>query len=382
MEFTYGFRKVTPWLLAAMAFAFAMACGGEPEVVTKGHSPTTDAEPSSDLDHAEELPGEELVLRVEAGKATFVDLARAKVLNGDPEDSLDWDLAFRGWDVFTNSGPSGPGDGAGFGPTDELDYLFDGVPSVPFMRADTTGGAFLEWFDYDGENHALWSRYHLYGVHDGDRLWKVQLLSYYGEDFGAPVGALYRFRYAEVGAAGVGETTEVLNLDGTAGYPDVSEDTGSGCIDLASGERQSLTPRESLESSTWDLCFRRDAIRVNGEQGGPGGVTAVDLDASRTSEETLEDVKARTPESELARFEDLERDSLVDNTLNYRGDRVISIFGDAWFEGRGEAAEPARVSWLVRGADGEQQYLLVFREIRGSTEAAGEVTFRVRKVGQ
>jgi hypothetical protein len=171
-----------------------------------------------------------------------------------------------------------------------------------------------------------------------------------------------------------------VDLDGTAGYPEVSEDSESGCIDLVSGEQLSLATAALIESEAWHLCFRREAIGVNGEQGGPRGVGAVDLDGRETALETIEDVKERTPESELARFETVDLDDLEDASLSYRGDRVVSIFADRWFEGTGEAAEPAPASWLVRDADGERHYLIVFREIRGSRDAAGEVRFRVREV--
>jgi hypothetical protein len=141
-------------------------------------------------------PGTEFSVKVPSTGKVFLQLSKPEVVmvDGDGTGSLDWDLALSGYDVFTNSGPSGPGAGSAFGPLASLVFLSDSVPEVPFMTEDHTGGAFVNWYAYDGLNHALWSRYHLYGVRDADRLWKVQILSYYTDVQGAPVSALYQLR--------------------------------------------------------------------------------------------------------------------------------------------------------------------------------------------
>ena len=77
------------------------------------------------------------------------------------------DLAFEGYDVFTNSGPSGGGAARAFGTLSTAVFLDDVSPQVPFESSDATGGAFLRWWFYDGSDHVLYSRFHTYGVKDG-----------------------------------------------------------------------------------------------------------------------------------------------------------------------------------------------------------------------
>ena len=49
---------------------------------------------------------------------------------------------------------------------------------MPFLAADSTGGAFIRWWFYGGApDHALYSRYHLYGIKDGDKQYKVQVIT-------------------------------------------------------------------------------------------------------------------------------------------------------------------------------------------------------------
>lgn len=352
-----------------------MGCGDD------GRAAAENLDGSGGLGSADDLPGKALTLEVGRNDPVYVDLSLAKVVTPDsPSDSEQWDIMFEGWEIRTNSGPSGPGSGGSFGPTDELDFLLGQAPDVPFLREDTTGGAFLDWYAYDSSTHSLYSRFHMYGVRSHGELYKLQLLGYYGEELGAPVSALYRLRYARVDESGSEQVVTIDALDATAGGPNLSEDQPSGCLVLDTGEIVKLTPAEARASETWDLCFRRDTVTVNGELGGPGKVTAVDLHATETAQEKLDTLKQLTAESELARFELVDHAHLTDDTLAYRGDRVVSGFEDRWFEGRAENAAPAPAAWLVRGADGEQLYLVVFTAIDGSAESAGRVSIRVRSV--
>jgi len=313
------------------------------------------------------LPAAGIQLSVGPDRRTFVELETPStvVLAGAGADSITWDIALLGRDVFTNGGISGPGSSSAFGPLSAPTYLTDTAPEVPLMLKDRAGGALLDWFDYGGATHQLFSRYHVYGLLDGPRRFKLQILSYYGGSPAAPVPALYRVRYAEVTDAGIGPTHEVAEIDATAGGSKDDDQQPSGCLDLDSEEISALTPAEAAGSDAWQLCFRRDSISVNGGLSGPRGMQAVDLDGAATATETQDEIQKRTAASEKKRFEDVDRAALDDPALAYRADGVVTAFGQRWLE---PGSEPLAVSasvWLVIGADGASKYLLRFSDLTG-----------------
>ncbi|MBX3203877.1 MAG: HmuY family protein [Labilithrix sp.] len=323
--------------------------------------------------------GEELLVPVPESGRVYAKLASppAVVTPGEPKTDLGWDLAFEGLDVYTNSGPSGSGASLAFGPLDAIAFLDDVAPQVPFLTADKSGGAFVRWYFYEGApNHGLYSRFHVFGVKDGDKLYKVQVLSYYGKRDGAAVSALYRIRYAEVGQP----AKEAVDLDGTAGGTTAGDPNApSECIDLGTGARTMLTAAAARTSSAWHLCFRRQDISVNGEEGGPRGVGAIDFDAQKTATEKFEDVLDLTPESELARFDAIDAASFDGQTL--RGDRVVSAFSGLWTERGVSPAAPGKFAWLVVGADGKTRYLVGFARFDGATATnPGTIVMRVKPV--
>lgn len=326
--------------------------------------------------------GAELKVAVTADARTYVKLSTppAVVTPADPATDKGWDVAFQGLDVYTNSGPSGSGTSSAFGPLDPIIFLDDVAPTVPFLAADSTGGAFIRWWFYGGApDHALYSRYHLYGIKDGDKQYKVQVLNYYGVRDGAPVSALYKVRWAEVTASGSGPTKELADLDGTAGGPSGKPTDKSECLDLGTSARVMLTPGEARTSSAWHLCFRRQDISVNGEVGGPRNVGAVDLDADKIATDTLATVVAKTDESELARYDAVNAASLAGQ--RFRGDRVVSAFGTLWLERGASPPAPAKQAWVVYGADGASKYLLGFSRFEGADATKpGTIVMRVKSV--
>ena len=377
------FCSSTPVLFALVALAavtaLAAACSEDVGPGAKS-SPTT--KPGSD---AGEAPGdvfnagEELSIPVPSTGRVYAKLASppALVTPADPKTDKGWDLAFEGRDVFTNSGPSGSGASLAFGPLDPIVFLEDVAPEVPFLTGDKSGGAFIRWYFYEGApNHALYSRFHVFGVKDGDKLYKVQILSYYGKRDGAAVAALYKIRYAEVGQP----AKEAVDLDGTAGGTTAGDPNAPGeCIDLGTGARTMLTPEAARASSAWHLCFRRQDISVNGEEGGPRGVGAIDFDADATANETFPDVVERTPESELAKFDAIDAASFAGQIL--RGDRVVSAFSGLWTERGANPAAPRNFAWLVVGADGKKRYLVGFARFDGATATSpGTIVMRVKAV--
>lgn len=314
-------------------------------------------------------PGEAGVveLTVRPDERSFLELsAPAEVeVEGDGGTSLAWDLALQGRDVFSNGGISGPGNCAAFGPLAPPTFLSDTAPDVPILLQDRAGGALLDWYDYGGEMHQLFSRYHVYGLRDGERYFKLQVLSYYGERLGAPVSALYRIRYAEVVDGVVGETQEVAGIDATAGNDSADERQPSACVELDTQRVRELTPAEAAESEDWHLCFRRESIAVNGGLSGPRGVEAVDLQSDQTAHETDDEIRARTEESERALFEGVDYAALTADDLAWAPDGVATAFARRWLEPGREPSELSDAVWLVIAADGVSKYLLKFESLSG-----------------
>ena len=344
-------------------------------------TPTTGAEGGAEGGDTFSTGAELKVVVPESGRV-YVKLASppAVVTPADPKTDKGWDLAFEGLDVFTNSGPSGRGLATAFGPLDPVIFLEDVAPKVPFLAADTTGGAFIRWYAYSGPpDHALYTRYHVYGIQDGAKQYKVQVLQYEGVRDGAPVKGLYRLRWAEVTAAGSGLVTDIADFDGSAGGPQGPADAKSACIDLGTGARMMLTPVEARVSSAWHICVRRENISVNGEVGGPRGVGAVDLDAAKTPTEVLGDVVNKTPASEQAHFDTTDAKALAGQT--FRGDRVVSAFGTLWLERGASPPAPAKNGWVVYGADSTSKYLVGFSRFEGATaKTPGTIVMRIKSV--
>ncbi|MBX3185289.1 MAG: HmuY family protein [Polyangiaceae bacterium] len=323
-----------------------------------------------------EWAGEHLELSLDA-EPTYIKLSP---LSASDTPTADWDLLLDGVDIFTNSGASGSGDGGAFGPLTLADYDAGKIPTIPFIMKDQASGAFGDWYLYDGSSHVLYSRFHTYGVRSKGRLYKVQVISYYGEIQSTPLSAVYSIRYAEVTEGGSGPVQRIDGIDATAGGPSLKPDSPAACLDLASGEQRLLAPAQYLADISWDICFRRMSISVNGELGGPGSVTAANLDAD--DETPLEVVNRYTADGRLPAFEAVSYQDLTQPALEYRGDRIISAFAGYWLT---ELSPPrvARASWAVvssglcgEGTCDSQRFLAGFSQ--DVAEEPNRVTLHVR----
>lgn len=169
------------------------------------------------------------------------------------------------------------------------------------------------------------------------------MLSYYGEQDGAPVAARYSVRYAEVRTSSSSSTEIITQLDGTASTPQTE------CLDLGTGERSLLTIFEAQQTADWHLCFRRESISLNGGSGGPRGATAVDLDAESTEAEQIADIRLRTAETEQDRFDQVDNVRLLDPNLVFQPDAVVSAFAGRWLAEDSDPPRPSPAVWFVLG---------------------------------
>jgi hypothetical protein len=142
---------------------------------------------------------------VSAGKYTFLSFKNGALTNADSATTK-WDLAFRGTTILTNSGTSGPGQGA----ASIVSAIFDEIKTVPasatFNQDSKTvlaipTGSGKGWYNYDAPTNIISpiaGKVFLIKTADG-KYAKMEILSYYK---GAPAtptansqSRYYTFRY-------------------------------------------------------------------------------------------------------------------------------------------------------------------------------------------
>jgi hypothetical protein len=132
----------------------------------------------------------------------FFDFSRGSLVE-DPEP-LEWDLAFRRFNLVANGGEGFAGQG---GALDLGEVAFDSVTDVPAdgyqtsqARRDTVNAALEDWYDYSFTSHLLRPAPRVYALRTADgRYAKLEILSYYCP--GAMPGCV-TFRYVYQGAGG------------------------------------------------------------------------------------------------------------------------------------------------------------------------------------
>lgn len=172
-----------------------------------------------DSSPTEPAPDPGATLTVDASSSTewaYVDLGRPaqQVTVADGPTSTGWDIAFQVTKVIVNGGENGPGGTLAYcicqngNPTDEsvmamtLDLEggdFDAVTSASIPTGDVwSATAFDEsrWYRYNlAGGHQIWPTYQVYLVKRGSEVYKVQVISYYGEN---GENRQITFRYAQL----------------------------------------------------------------------------------------------------------------------------------------------------------------------------------------
>ena len=342
-------------------------------------APANGDEPSADAGRATDiLPGQRFEFTL--GERVYLDLSIPAVVAPSSNDTFTWDLLFEGLTLYTNSGAAGPGFGASYGPSSEFDLLFDSAPAVP-LRADMSESALLNWYWF-GPN-GITSRYHTYGLRDGDgRLFKLQVLSYYDDSDAGHESAVYTLRYAEVSAGNSGETSETSGINANAGGVTLPPSSPAGCIDLATGKYLQLAQAQWGAMTDWDLCFQRTEVFLNGGLTGSGAVQAVDLDIDSLAgadSGVTEAEKQQTAEGALERFDAIDYAALTQPNLPWEQEyQARPRIGTRWLTGEHDNPGLTMGSWIIRGADGESHYALYFTDIARTADQSQTVGVQVK----
>lgn len=112
----------------------------------------------------------------------FFDFSRGAAI--DRPGPLEWDIAFRRFDVTVNGGAGFAGEGAA---ADLGETSFDEVPVIPDTgwvtsdaARDSTNRAIDRWYDYGFTSHLLTPRPRVYALRTADgRYAKLRFVSYY-----------------------------------------------------------------------------------------------------------------------------------------------------------------------------------------------------------
>jgi hypothetical protein len=120
-----------------------------------------------------------------------------------PQDSLDWDVAFRRTDILTNSGDSNPAGIAGAVDLGEV-TMADAIPPAAGYAADVTheergveNPALHKWYNYNWTSHIITSKNHTYALRTAENDTVIlTFLSYYCDD-GSPACVTFQYRSAD-----------------------------------------------------------------------------------------------------------------------------------------------------------------------------------------
>ncbi len=141
-----------------------------------------------------------------AGGSKCFDIDTVAEVDCTTADS-DWDIkvevAGQSWNIWTNGGVSGSGNGGAFGSFDATSIVnytsgtvtVSGTDIRRMYGQDSAGGLFKDntWYAYSLEgNNKLWPNYRVYAIDTGADQYKLQILSFYDD---AGVSGMIKIRY-------------------------------------------------------------------------------------------------------------------------------------------------------------------------------------------
>jgi HmuY protein len=161
-----------------------------------------------------------------------------------------------------------------------------------------------------------------------------------------------------------GERT--LYIDASAGGVDGQDEHAWVYVSLASGQAVALTDLAALESSGWDLAFKRFVVRTNGGDSGPGrgGAIRVALDWGQVDSSTLGD---KSLPSE-AWFDDACMLEVDENQ-----ELITTFTGWSEYDESKHVLNAADVTYITAGADGSLYKVAILDYYGTPSGASGAV---------
>lgn len=152
-------------------------------------------------------------------------------------------------------------------------------------------------------------------------------------------------------ADGGGEAT--LHVDASAGGRQAAAQNPWIYVSLAESSRLDLTDGDADASMDWDLALKRELIRTNSADSGPGSAGAAMLERRGFEGITAADAQAAP----------IQEDDFIDGntceaSVDEEGKLVSSFSGWYDYDPATHSLAPKDASFIVRGADGETLYKL------------------------
>lgn len=138
------------------------------------------------------------------GGSVYFDIETlSQVISTGPWDiRVEYNAAETFFNIYTNGGASGTGDGGAFPIGNEPGLITDGgdATQIPFYFTDSAGGIFIDsiWYAYNltGTDHQLWPNYRVYLIQTNGEVYKLQILSYYHPQ--SAQSAWYTIRFQQI----------------------------------------------------------------------------------------------------------------------------------------------------------------------------------------
>ena len=236
---------------------------------------------------------------------SFADNDVVPITDIEAKTSLDWQIAFKRYDVVLNGGVSGPGNVRGYNVHADYeeplenevlsDITMIDMPEDESFSLDSSAEALDQWYAYDFVTHVISASGNAYEIRTADgqyAKWVVDTIEGYGRADAGTIG----FSWV------VGED---LSVDSQSASVDVSEGR-EVYFNLRTG--QEVSPNDPQNSLDWDLYFSGYSIKLNGGASGSGEAAALSAYESGMS------------------FEDI----VAPVGAGYRPDQVSSVFSN-WY---------------------------------------------------
>jgi hypothetical protein len=169
----------------------------------------------------------------------------------------------------------------------------------------------------------------------------------------ALLGAVDQVSGGEVVVFANGGDATSIHVDASAGGRQAAAQNPWIYLSLATASRVDLTDLEADASKGWDLALKRELIRTNSADSGPGGGGAVMLEGRGFDGVSVTDVQ-----DVIVREDDFIDGDTCEATVDEEGKLVSTFSGWYDYDPATHSLAPKDATFIVRSADGVRLYKL------------------------